>query len=118
MQDSTSISSHCKGSRAVKTAVLLLLLGLISTFTQAKYGQYFAKSKTSSFATKTLKITRDGSVQRRVSRKTLPRPSAPFVPRFALLKTVPRQPEDPLQTVAAYLSANQLRSPPVFVPLA
>lgn len=118
MQDPTPISLRFKGGGAARAAVLLLLLGLVSTFTQAKYGQYFAKSKTSSFATKTLKITRDGSVQRKVSRKTLPRPSTPFVPRFAVIKTVPRQPEVPIQTVSAYLSANQLRSPPRFTPFA
>src|SRR5204862_5841525 len=113
MQDPSSINMRSHRGSALKAAVLLLLLGLVSTFTQAKYGQYFSKSKPSNFASKILKITRDGSAHRRISRRTLPRPSTPFIRRFASVRPAPRQLEFLLPNLSACLSADQLRSPPV-----
>src|SRR5579862_284760 len=101
-----------KDISASKAGVLLLLVGLISLFTLAKHGQYLPKSNPANFTSRTIKISRDGSFQRRTEFKTCSQlPSSIF--RSAAFSRPLRIPEENLlPTELTFLSSNQLRSPP------
>ncbi len=96
----------------LKAVVLLLLFGLVSVSTQAKYGKYLHRTNPANGTSKILKITRDGSLRREVTPKTLGQPASAELPRRNAIKPILRPAESSPPRLTEYLSANQLRSPP------
>ncbi|MHB8655764.1 MAG: hypothetical protein ACYDA9_18010 [Terriglobia bacterium] len=111
MKERTSIGTRF--SARPWAAILLLLVGIVSLFTQTKYGRYLPKSNSVRYISQASKMSPQSS-RRRIKRRKTQSVVSDHRPRNSVeLSVVRSRPDSPPPQQAVILLADLLRAPPL-----